>query len=413
MTGVTPEDLLRRGAERLGAGRPEEAEGFLRRALRLAPNHPDALNLLGVAARLRGDVAAALDWSARAVRAMPDQPGFLANRGAALAEAGRLAEALPLLQAAAEARPGDAVAWRNFGQAMAQAGRPGEAAPMLDRACQLAPDAPEAWLALAHARREAGAREAARDAAERALAASAKAPVLADQARFLLAALGSGEAPPRAPAAYVRELFDAFAPRFDAELEGALGYRTPALLAGMLGPAKRARVLDLGCGTGLCGLALRPLAGRLEGVDLSPRMLAEARRRGCYDAVHEADLLDFLPRRAAAWDAVVAADVLNYLGDLAPAFSALRRALRPGGEGSGAEGSGGEGGGGGGAAAFSLEAGDGGATLGEGLRYRHGAEHVATLAEAAGLRVMERHEAVLRCERGKEVAGTLWLLRTA
>ncbi len=93
---------------------------------------------------------------------------------------------------------------------------------------------------------------------------------------------------------------------------------------------------------------------------------------------------------------MAAADVLNYLGDLAPAFAAIRRALRPGG-----------------AAAVSLEAGEGATELGEGLRYRHGAAHVAALAEAAGLRVAGRREAALRRERGEEVAGTLWLLAAA
>ncbi|MFC7608698.1 class I SAM-dependent methyltransferase [Teichococcus aestuarii] len=60
-------------------------------------------------------------------------------------------------------------------------------------------------------------------------------------------------------------------------------------------------------------------------------MLAEAARQGCYAALHEADLLDFLPRHPAAWDLIAAADVLNYLGDLGPALAALRAALRPGG----------------------------------------------------------------------------------
>jgi predicted TPR repeat methyltransferase len=393
MTQITAEDLLRRGAERHRQGRIEEAESFYRRALRLTPNHPDALNLLGVAARQRGDLAAALDFSERALRAMPDQPGFQANRGATLAEAGRLAEALPLLRAAAEARAGDAVAWRNLGQALAQAGQAAAAIPVLERATALDPASPEAALMLAHARREAGQSEPAREAARQALALAGRTPALADQARFLLAALGEGEAPARAPATYVRELFDAFAPRFDAELEGALGYRTPALLAGMLGVGQRGRVLDLGCGTGLSGLALRPLAARLEGVDLSPRMLAEARARGCYDALHEADLLEFLPRRAAAWDAIMAADVLNYLGDLAPVFAAMRHALRPGG-----------------GAAFSLEAGEAPVALGEGLRYRHNPEHVAEMLAAAGFAVLDRKAATLRRERGGEVEGVLFLV---
>jgi predicted TPR repeat methyltransferase len=318
---------------------------------------------------------------------VPDSPIFLANRGAALAEAGQLGPAIETLRATLELRPDDAVSLRNLGQALTAAGQAEAALAPLREAVALHPT-PEAWLALAHAAREAGDPATAREAAAR---VSGR---LAEQARFLLAALGEGEAPDRAPAAYVRELFDAFAPRFDAELQGALGYRTPALLAALLEGTAPGRVLDLGCGTGLSGVALKPFATRLEGLDLSPRMLEQARGRGLYDALHEADLLAFLPKRPGAFDIVAAADVLNYLGKLAPAFAALHAALKPGG-----------------VAVLSLEAGEAPAALHEGLRFRHNAEHAAALAEAAGLRVEAREAATLRQEKGRDVAGILLKLR--
>ncbi|WP_135470608.1 class I SAM-dependent DNA methyltransferase, partial [Crenalkalicoccus roseus] len=260
----------------------------------------------------------------------------------------------------------------------------------------------EPWLALAHARREAGDAPGAGAAAERALRLAATAPALAEQARFLLAALGREAPPARAPAAYVRDLFDQFAPRFEAELTGRLEYRTPALLAALLeeagvAPEGRLRVLDLGCGTGLSGAALAPFARHLAGLDLSPRMLAEARRRGLYHALHEAELVEWLPRHPDAFDLIAAADVLNYLGDLAPALAAMAQALAPGG-----------------IAAFSVEAGEGAPyALSAAMRYRHDPGHVAALAGAAGFAVLARREAVLRRERGAPVAGMLFVLRRA
>ena len=384
---ITAEDLLRRGMERHRAGRLDEAESLYRRALRITPGHADAENLLGVCARQRGDLPAALAHAARAVAAVPDSGLFLANQGAALAEAGRLGEAIAALRRALALNPQDVTSLRNLGQALTAAGQGEAAMEALNLAVRLAPDAPEIWLALAHAAREAGAMDAAREAALK-----VRGP-LAEQAGFLLAALGAGPLPARAPAAYVRELFDAFAPRFDAELEGALGYRTPALLAAMIADVPRGRVLDLGCGTGLSGVALKPFAARLEGLDLSPRMLSEARARGIYDALHEADLLEFLPRRAEAYDLIAAADVLNYLGDLAPALAAIHGALKPGGT-----------------ALFSLEAGEAEVALGAGLRFRHNASRAAALAEAAGFAVVARQEAVLRREKGADVAGVLFRL---
>ncbi len=382
---MTAEELLHRGMARHREGRLAEAVSLYRRALRLKPHHPDAENLLGVAARQQGDLPAALAHAARAVAAIPNSPLFLANQGAALAEAGHLAEAIAALSRAVALNPQDAVSLRNLGQALTAAGQAEAAIAPLTQATRLTPDAPEPWLALAHAAREATLPDLAREAAAR-----VRGP-LAEQAAFLLAALGAAPLPARAPASYVRELFDAFAPRFDAELEGALGYRTPALLAAMIQGLPPGRVLDLGCGTGLSGLALKPFATRLEGLDLSPRMLAQARARHIYAALHEADLLDFLPRHAATYDLIAAADVLNYLGNLAPALSAIHAALKPGAT-----------------AIFSLEAGEAEVTLGQGLRFRHNPDHAAQLAQAAGFAVVAREEAVLRTEKGQDVAGVLF-----
>lgn len=400
MAQASPEEMLREAAARHARGELDGAARLYRRVLARRPGEPNALNLLGVLARQQGDLKRALDLSAQAVAARPDSAVFLANHGAALAEAGRLEEALRALRAARARRPEDPVLLRNLGQVLCAMGDAAGALAPLRRAAALMPAAPEPWLALAHALREAdGAAEAAA-AARRVLALPGVPEALAAQARFLLAALGEGTAPARAPAAYVRELFDQYAARFDADLQGRLGYRTPALLAALIeaggvAPDAARRVLDLGCGTGLSGLALKPFARHLTGLDLAPRMLAEARRRGIYDALEEADLLDWLPRRRAAFDLIAAADVLNYLGDLAPALAGIAGALAPGG-----------------IAAFSIEAGAAAPfALGEGMRYRHAPAHVAQLAEAAGLGEVARREVVLREEKGVPVPGVLFLLR--
>jgi predicted TPR repeat methyltransferase len=396
---ASPDELLREGAARHARGELDGAARLYRKVLARRPGDANALNLLGVASRQRGDLARALELGAQAVAARPDSPIFLANLGAALAEAGRFAEAEAALRAALARRPDDPVALRNLGQMYATRGEPAAAVAPLRRATELAPDAPEPWLALAHALREAGEAGAA-EAARRVLALAPSAPTLAAQARFLLAALGEGDAPGRAPADYVRALFDQYAPRFDADLEGRLGYRTPALLAALLQAGGVAadgsrRVLDLGCGTGLSGVALKPFAKRMTGLDLAPRMLAEAAKRGIYDTLEEADLLAWLPRRHEAFDLIAAADVLNYLGDLVPALRAIAGALAPRGT-----------------AAFSIEAGAGAPfALGAGMRYRHDPDHVARLAAAAGLAEIAREDAVLREEKGGPVAGVLFLLR--
>ncbi len=401
MPPQTPDALLKEGMARHGAGDLAAAERLYRRVAASWPRDANAHNLLGVVARQRGDARAALRHTERALALQPEAPVFLANHGGALAEAGRLRDAVGFLRAALRRRPDDAVALRNLGQALAALGDPRAALEPLGRAAALAPDASEPVLALAHARREAGDAEGAAAAAEAALARAAPASALAAQAGFLLAALGRVPVPDRAPAEYVRDLFDGFAERFDAELAEGLDYRTPDLLAAALreagAPAGQGRGLDLGCGTGLSGVALAPLTRRLEGLDLSPRMLAQARRRGVYAALHLADLLQWLPAHPGAFDLIAAADVLNYLGDLRPALAGIAAALRPGG-----------------LAAFSLEAGEGGGApfaLGATMRYRHDPGHAAVLAAEAGFEVVARSRATLRRERGAPVAGVLMVLR--
>jgi predicted TPR repeat methyltransferase len=397
MVAAGPDALLRQGLACHQRGDLNGAEALYRQVLALRPRDANALNLLGQLARVGGDLAAAVSLTAQALAVQPGAPVFLAAHGAALAEAGHLPRAERVLRAAVAARPEDVVSQRNLGQVLSAQGRPGEALAPLRQAVALAPADAAARLALAHACREAGHPEEA--VAEAQLAAAD--PALAPQARFLLAGLGAAEAPGRAPAGYVRDLFDQYAPRFEASLE-SLGYRTPSLLAEMLEEAGAPRgqaVLDLGCGTGLSGVALAPFAKRLVGVDLSPRMLDAARARGIYHALHEADLLDILPRHPGAFGIVAAADVLNYLGDLSAVLPAMAAALAPHGM-----------------LAFSLERGEDApgapsATLGPGLRYRHNPAALRDMATAAGLGVLAERAVVLRQEHGEAVEGLLWLLR--
>ena len=140
----------------------------------------------------------------------------------------------------------------------------------------------------------------------------------------------------RASAAYVRELFDAFADSFDSVLEG-LSYQAPALIAAAVKEIDffhPPETLDLGCGTGLCGAAMAankiPLA-TLTGVDLSSGMLEKAKKRELYTELCQEDIITFLPLYPDRFDLVVSADVLTYLGDLSAVFSGLSAAVKSGG----------------------------------------------------------------------------------
>jgi predicted TPR repeat methyltransferase len=135
---------------------------------------------------------------------------------------------------------------------------------------------------------------------------------------------------PRSDAGYVRHLFDQFAPDYDTRMIAQLSYAAPQILrelADLVMPGRGGlAILDLGCGTGLTGLAFRDMAARLDGIDLSPTMIEKARARGLYDALAVADI----EARSddAGYDLLLAADTLVYLGDLRPVFARAARSLR-------------------------------------------------------------------------------------
>jgi predicted TPR repeat methyltransferase len=372
------------------------------------PADGDVLNLSGIAAHLLGQTEEALRLTEAAVAIDPDSGLFHANHGAALAAAGYPAEAAAALERSLALRPDHAPTRRNLGLALAQLGRGAQALPMLYRARDLAPDDAETHLALARCLREAGSRAASAESAQTALDLDPP-PVLAEEARFLLADGGQAAPPQQAPPGYVRMLFDAYAPTFDRHLREELNYRTPEALAEALADAGAARdasadVLDLGCGTGLSGLALKPFARTIVGIDLSPRMLEKAAGTGAYSRLVEAELpacLDAEP--SASFDLVAAADVMIYLGAVEPVFSRLARVLRPGG-----------------LCALSFEklpeavaAGGAFMDVSDQLRFRHDSEKVKVAALAAGLHPVLERETGLRLERGQPVAGFLLVLTRA
>jgi predicted TPR repeat methyltransferase len=191
---------------------------------------------------------------------------------------------------------GDLLADRRYayGRAYRAAGDHAAAADLFAQAVELAPDWTAGWFALGEAQEAAGDRAGAEAAFARALAldpddAQGVAPRLA-QLR--------GETPAALPAGYVAALFDDYAPRFDRHLTEELGYAAPALILAALdrvAPGRRfARALDLGCGTGLMGAAIRRRVDWFAGVDLSAAMVAEADKRGIYDTLSVGDVVDAL-----------------------------------------------------------------------------------------------------------------------
>jgi predicted TPR repeat methyltransferase len=254
------------------------------------------------------------------------------------------------------------------------------------------PAQPEPWFVLGEARQGAG------DAPAAALASRSyleREPADRLGAILRLALLGAAPLPAAPPPAYLQALFQEYAPRFDRALTEALAYRGPTLLGEALAGRRFRRALDLGCGTGLLAPVLRPLAERLEGVDLSGGMLARARGRGLYDSLTAADAVQHLAAQpAAGFDLLAAADLFPYLGDLAPLLREAARVLAPGG-----------------LLAATLERHEGPSDydLAPTQRFRHAPDHLLRLLSGMELRCLSLEAVSIRLEAGQPVPGLVLL----
>ena len=414
------------------AGARAAAFEVYRRVLALAPNHADALHFMGLLAHEQGAHADAVRLMAHSVELVPDHAPFHSNFGNILFAAERIDEAEAQYRAALALDPDRADALNGYAVLCAAGGRFAEAEVLLGRLLNRCPDFTEARQNLARLYIRLGRIE---EASSQALEAIARDPgssrsrellgyaycrlARIDEAaevyrawlaeepddprpRHLLAACTGEEIPPRASDAYVASVFDGFADSFDDRLS-TLNYRAPQLTAATvaegLGTATAdLRVLDAGCGTGLCAPLLRPLAAHLTGVDLSSGMLAKARARGLYDALQQAELTSFMRERPAGFDLIVSADTLVYFGDIGEFAAAAVGALGPGG-----------------LLCFTLEAlaetEPGDYRLRHHGRYAHAGSYVHASLAAAGIEVLRCDPETFRQECGQPVPGWLVLAR--
>ena len=217
------------------------------------------------------------------------------------------------------------------------------------------------------------------------------------QLKHMASALaGSQTAAP--PTGYVEALFDGYANHFEAELVEILAYRTPSVLANIMvassADKKLGRGLDLGCGTGLAGVALESHSGPMVGVDVSKAMLQQAREKGIYDALVQQDIVEFLSATDLAFDYFVALDVFPYIGDLTPLFSLIKsRNTRKA------------------TLAFSTEHRESGTYfLEKSGRYTHSKAYVEALCEQFGYRMVHFETSQLRKEEDVFLTGGLYFL---
>lgn len=376
------------------AGRLDAARADFEAALALVPGRASVLANLGVTLCRLQQWQPAINTLDAALQADPTHADAWAALGLCREALGQWAGAVHALQRAMDLGVRSGALQLSLAMCLQQDGHLPESLAALDEALAIDPALGEAWSQRGHLMREAGHLSEAARCYRQALQHGADPEFNA----HCLAAVQDVPDPPPPPARYAQALFDQYAEDFQRHLVDQLKYTAhETLTTPLLREGRRfARVLDLGCGTGLCGRLIAPLADAVDGVDVSAAMVAQARASGAYRSVVHDGLLPFLRAQREPVDLVLAADVFIYVGALDDVFAAVLPCLSPGG-----------------VFAFSVEQADPGRDLQlrPSLRYAHSRPSIERLAADHGLGVRALWAAPIREDQRRPMQGWYVLLQ--
>jgi predicted TPR repeat methyltransferase len=385
------------GSAYLAINQLADAKKCFEMALSVSPGDIDAKFNLGKVQLDMGSRDAAIEIFDQILMENPLHLQALTRKGDALSSARQFQDAESCYRKALETEPSFLIAYIGYGKLLLSVAKPNEALERLKKALDIDPTCIEALMLVGKAFQMLDQTDGAAAAFRDVLSID---PSNYD-AEFMLASVEGTGAPAKPDGSYVRRLFDDFADSFDDSLN-QVGYDAPQQLLKMaetqLGESvgNGFDVIDLGCGTGLVGLEFKKFARNMKGIDISPRMLEEARGRGVYDELETNELLAALVRHHNDTDIVVSADVFPYIGDLESIFLAVTSALRKNG-----------------LFLFTVEAhsGDEDYRLSSKARYSHTKEYISMLAQRRGLTIVDCDDSSYRKEGGEPVSGLVVALK--
>ena len=368
------------------------ADPPLKQAAKSSAERAGAHYNLGVLYFSQGNFAGAELAYLQAGAITPEDPDIFFNLALTMKKMGRLAEAKTHYKKVLSINAADMDTHYNLGVLLKEMAEPQQAITSFEQAIALDPDYLSAHKYLAGLYQQLGLNN-------KAIASYRKIMALhppGESARHMMEAL-EGTTGATCPLSYAKELFDQFSDHFDDTMLTKLAYTIPAQLRLVLdrhgADQSFARGLDMGCGTGLSGVAFKDCVERLTGIDLSAKMLARAREKDVYGTLDEIDIISFLQNTAETFDLFLAADVFIYLADLRPLFDLTRKRARRNA-----------------VFLFSTEICRQDYRLQPCGRYAQAESYISSLAADCGFTIRCRQSANLRREKGKWVKGNLFLL---
>lgn len=430
--------LLRRAIDQHNNREYEEAARLYSKILSGKPRHLDANYLLGTLYAECGDCEKAKKYLERAAQIDPRSPMVQVNLGNVYRQAGEPELAVKSFTRARQAMPNLYQAHLGLGSVLLQLDQDLEmASACLREALSLAPEVPEIYYQIGLLSKKLGKLDEALELLESARDMNPNIPGIDAEIGAVYSGIGltflkKGDnekaagyfreacrlspdningilfleiAEGRTPSVemmkkYSQFVFDDYAPRFEQHLVEKLHYNLPFQVLDTLrqicgNECRFESIIDLGCGTGLTGEALRSVAHHLTGVDISEKMIAHARGKNCFDQLYCGDLVTTLTEQESRYDLFVATDVLVYIGTMDELMAAVVSRALPGA-----------------LLLFSTEK-----SAGEGLmlqksgRYAHSPEYVHDVVKAHGCAVVSETVIDLRQEEASWIKGSLFVVR--
>lgn len=414
------------------SGQFEQAKSMYDGLLAIEPNNHLLLHLKGALLFQKGQLEKALPLIEKAALLDPHEPRYLNTLGLVQRNMRQFDGALVSFQIALTLQADFGEAFCNMGLVYIDKGMPDKALENFEKAIKLLPNKVELLVNYAHTLRDTGKLPEATEIYQRIVelepnsvrhllnlgivlmmqSLEQEAAIIYEQvlridpeeatAKHLLAGL-KGENTQTAPDKYVASLFDMYADDFDRHL-ASLSYQVPEMLAALI-PSKFApqaeqgkwKILDLGCGTGACGVLFSKYASYMVGVDLSAKMLKSAEEHNIYNKLICGNIDNYFSNNNEEFDLVFAADVYVYIGDLKQTFIDTAERMAKGG-----------------LYAFSTELateGEADFVLRTSGRYSQKDSYILGLAKKCGLEVLVNKEIVVRTDAKGDLDGRLYLLQ--
>ena len=179
------------------------------------------------------------------------------------------------------------------------------------------------------------------------------------------------------------KLFDHFADNYELVMQN-LGYSV-ALAVGRIVGNEPTNIVDLGCGTGLLGMALKTAQNKIIGVDISQKMLDKAADKNVYDRLIKDDIAHFLEHHDD-FDMAIMGDVCGYISNIEYIIALLKNKK----------------------VVLTIETTtQDNVSIGPSGRYRHNPEYIEKLLRENGFKVIFKEDIVLRKEAGEDVKGII------